>query len=74
MQTQPTIDLEMMTPQEVQGVLKCSLAYVYKLVDRGHLPAWKGPSMGNGIEKSRAMVRLKRSDVVKFIEDYYKST
>jgi excisionase family DNA binding protein len=66
--------MELLTPKEVQATLKCSLAYVYKLVDRGHLPCVGFPQMGEGIEKPRSMIRFKRSDVVKFIEDHYTST
>ena len=55
-------------------MLKCSLAYVYKLYDRGHLPAVVFPQMGQGTEKPRSMIRFKRSDVVKFIEDHYATT
>jgi len=65
---------ELLPPKEVQVTLKCSLAYVYKLVDRGHLPCVSFPNMGEGIEKPRSMIRFKRSDVVKFIDEYYTST
>jgi len=65
---------ELLTPKEAKIILKCSLAYVYKLVDRGHLPAVCFPNMGEGVEKPRSMIRFKRSDVVKFIDEYYTST
>jgi excisionase family DNA binding protein len=65
---------ELLTPREARDILKCSLAYVYKLVERGHLPSVNFPNMGEGTEKPRSMVRLKRSDVAKLIEDYYTST
>ena len=66
--------MELLTPKEVQATLKCSLAYVYKLYERGHLPALVFPIMGEGTEKPRSMIRFKRSDVVKFIENHYTST
>jgi excisionase family DNA binding protein len=65
---------ELLTPKEARDILNCSLAYVYKLVERGHLPSVNFPNMGEGMEKPRSMVRLKRTDVAKFIEDYYTST
>ena len=65
---------ELLTLKEARAILKCSLAYVYKLVERGHLSSVNFPNMGEGIEKPRSMVRLKRSDVAKFIKDYYVST
>jgi hypothetical protein len=55
-------------------MLKCSLAYVYKLYDRGHLPAVVFPNLGDGTERPRSMIRFKRSDVVKFVEGHYRST
>jgi excisionase family DNA binding protein len=66
--------MELLTPKEVQATLKCSLAYVYKLVDRGHLPCVGFPQMGQGTEKPRSLIRFKRSDVVKFIEDHCTTT
>ncbi len=66
--------MELLTPKETKALLKCSLAYVYKLYERGHLPAIVFPNMGEGTEKPRSMIRFKRSDVAKFIEDYYTST
>jgi hypothetical protein len=65
---------ELLTPKDVRNILKCSPAYVYKLVERGHLPAWRGPDMGKGKEKPRSMIRFMRADVVKLIENYYTST
>ena len=66
--------VELLTPKEVQKTLKCSLAYVYKLQERGHLPSLVFPNMGEGTEKPRSMIRFKRSDVIKFIEKHYTTT
>ena len=66
--------MELLTPKDVQKTLKCSLAYVYKLHERGHLPALVFPVMGDGTEKPRSMIRFKHADVIKFIEDHYTST
>jgi len=74
LETQSTISFELMTPQEVQGILKCSLAYVYKLHERGKLPAVVFPNMGEGNEKPRSMIRFRRSDITNFINNHYAST
>lgn len=73
-QTGVTTDLDLLTPKEVQATLKCSLAYVYKLYERGHLRAVVFPNMGKGSEKPRSMIRFKRSDVTDFIDNHYTST
>ncbi len=65
---------ELLTPKEAKTILRGSLAYVYKLYERGHLPAVVFPMMGMGTEKPRSMIRFKHADVVKFIENYYTST
>ena len=65
---------ELLTPKEAKTILKCSLAYVYKLYERGHLPAVVFPIMGKGIKKPRSMVRFKRSDITDFIHNHYTST
>jgi predicted DNA-binding transcriptional regulator AlpA len=65
---------DILTPKEVQATLRCSLAFVYKLYERGHLPAVVFPNMGEGREKPRSMIRFMRADVIKFIENHYAST
>jgi hypothetical protein len=65
---------DLLTPKETKAMFKCSQAYVYKLYERGHLPAVVMPNMGEGTEKPRSMIRFKRSDVVKFIDDHYTTT
>jgi hypothetical protein len=66
--------MELLTPKETKALLKCSLAYVYKLYEHGHLPAIVFPNMGEGTEKPRSMIRFNRSDVVRFIENHYTTT
>jgi excisionase family DNA binding protein len=65
---------ELLTPKEAKTMLRCSLAYVYKLYERKHLPAVVFPNMGEGTEKPRSLIRFKRSDIDKFIENHYAST
>jgi hypothetical protein len=65
---------ELLTPKETKAILKCSLAYVYKLYERGHLPAVVMPNMGEGTEKPRSMVRFRREDITIFINNHCTST
>lgn len=65
---------DLLTPNEVKATLRCSPAYVYKLYERGHLPAVVFPVMGQGTEKPRSVIRFKRSDINEFIESHYAST
>lgn len=62
---------QLLTPKEVQRLLKCSLPLVYKLADRGQLPCVRWPCPGEGTEKPRTMVRFKTKDVLEFIEKNY---
>jgi len=62
---------ELLTPKEVKAILKCSLAYVYKLSDRRLLPCVRIPCIGND---SRSMVRFKPDDVMEFIEKHTLTT
>ena len=67
--------IELLSAAEVRGILRCSLAYVYKLADRGHLGYVKCPFLGEGTDKPRSMVRFRKSEVYEFIEkNYHPST
>jgi predicted DNA-binding transcriptional regulator AlpA len=67
-------NFELLDAKEVQMILKCSLPYVYKLVERRQIPCVRWQCPGNGKEKSRTMVRFKKSDIIAFIESHYAST
>lgn len=69
-----TFDIELLTPKETAKIFKCSLAMIYKMADRGQLPCFKIPCLGDGVEKPRSMLRFKFDDVVNFLKDHYKST
>ncbi len=62
---------DILTAQEVQKMLKCSLPLVYKMAERGQLPCVRWDCPGEGTEKPRTMVRFKLQDILDFIEDNY---
>ena len=59
---------------DVRRLLRCSLPLVYKMAQRGQLPCVRWECPGEGQKKPRAMVRFKREDVFKFIENHYQTT
>ncbi|MCP4623163.1 MAG: helix-turn-helix domain-containing protein [bacterium] len=72
MQTPPKNDTDyLLTPKEVRPILKVSLPTIYNLVERGQLPAviWESPIRSG--KKSQRTIRIKRSDVFKFVEAHY---
>lgn len=69
------MDIEpLLTPKHVQAIFKCSLANVYKMVERGQLPCVTWPCLGEGTKKPRNMIRFKQSDIEQFIENHYKTS
>ena len=67
------INEPLLNANEVRHLLKCSLPLIYKMAQQRQIPCirWKCP--GRGKEKPRTMVRFKREDVFKFIEDHYQT-
>jgi len=63
----------LLTPKEVQGIIKCSLSNIYKMVERGQLPYISWPCLGEGTQKPRNMIRFKQADIERFIESHYKT-
>ena len=61
----------LLTPKEVQKILKCSLPLVYKMAERGQIPCVRWECPGHGTERSRTMIRFKLSDVHEFVERHY---
>jgi len=61
---------ELLTPKEVQRLLKCSLAWVYKASTNGVLPCVRIPCRGLGTKKQE-LVRFKKADIFDFIEGHY---
>ena len=62
----------LLTAKDVKQILRVSLPFVYKLADRGVLPAMKYPCQGVGQKKRQFLVRFKPEDVQAFIESHYK--
>jgi predicted DNA-binding transcriptional regulator AlpA len=74
LQTHEIKNFELLDAKEVRQILKCSLPYVYKLVERGQVPCVRWECVGDGKDKPRTMVRFKRSDIIAFIEAHYAPT
>jgi len=64
-------DIELIDAKEVRRILKCSLPLVYKLADRGQLSCVRIPCPGQGVKKSKSIVRFRKLDVLEFIEKHY---
>jgi predicted DNA-binding transcriptional regulator AlpA len=62
----------LLTPKDVQKMLKCSLPLIYKMAQRGQLPCVRWGCPGEGEEKPRTMVRFRQNDVMEFIEKHYR--
>ena len=62
---------ELLDAKNVKKMLRCSLALVYAMADRGQLPCvrWECPSENGG--RPKTMVRFKQQDVLDFIEKHY---
>jgi hypothetical protein len=64
----------LLTPKDVQKMLRCSLPWVYKAANKGLLPSIRIPCPGEGTKKRRDMIRFKSEDILNFVERYYKTT
>lgn len=62
---------ELLTAKDLTKIFKCSIGYVYKLSERGQIPSIRIPCSTLGTKK-KELVRFKREDVEKFINDHYK--
>jgi predicted DNA-binding transcriptional regulator AlpA len=67
-------DIELLNAKQVQKILRCSLALIYKMAERGQLPHIRWECPGEGKKKPRTMVRFKLSEVLDFIERHSEST
>lgn len=66
------VELEtLLTAKDVKTILKCSLPAVYKMAERHQLPCVRWNCPGDGISKPRTMVRFKKDDLLRFIEENY---
>jgi hypothetical protein len=59
----------LLTPKEVQRMLKVSLSLVYRMADRGQLPCvrWDAPGVG---KRKKTMVRFEKEVVIDFIKTH----
>jgi len=70
----PEIELQLLSPQELCKLLKCSRPYVYKLAASGALPCVRVPSCEPGSGKRKKdFVRFKKTDVWAFIQTHYRN-
>ena len=65
-------EVELLTPKDIRGMLKESLALVYRWAATGVLPCVRIPCPGKGTERSRSLVRFKNEDVLTFVERNYR--
>jgi len=63
----------LLTPKEVQKLLKCSPAWIYKAASNGLLPSVRIPCPGLGTKK-KELVRFKQEDIFDFVEKYYRKS
>ena len=63
----PTLTAEILTPAEVQKILRVSRSMVYKFASSGRIPCIR---IDTG---HKELVRFKLSDVQEFIERHYKN-
>jgi len=60
----------LLNAEDVAETLSCSLPYVYKLNERGHIPAVRWPRLNDKGVASSYFLRFKKSDVMNFIENH----
>ena len=61
--------MELLTPKDVQKMLKVSLSLVYRMADRGQLPCVRWDAPGEG-KRKKTVVRFEKSTVFEFIEKH----
>jgi hypothetical protein len=61
--------MELLTPKDVQRILKVSLSLVYRMADRGQLPCVRWDAPGEG-ERKKTLVRFERDAVLEFINQH----
>lgn len=61
--------MELLNAKDVSKILRCSLPLIYKMADDGRLACVRWDCPGQG--RLKTMVRFKKKDVFKFIENNY---
>jgi hypothetical protein len=62
--------MNLLTPKDVQRMLKVSLSLVYRMAERGQLPCVRWECPGKGKERKRETVRFEKEVVIDFIKDH----
>jgi len=62
---------ELLDAKQVKKILNCSMAFVYKLADAERLPCVRIKGLSDDGKRSKDVIRFKKSDLFKFIEDHY---
>ncbi len=60
----------LLTAKDVQKILRCSLASVYKMAERGQLPCVRWACPGDGTEKVRTALRFDPERIRDWIEEH----
>jgi hypothetical protein len=63
----------LLNAKDVSKILRCSVPHVYKMANRRQLPCvrWDCPCEGN--KRSKTVIRFKKSDILKFLEDNHEN-
>jgi hypothetical protein len=63
------VPMELLTPKDVQKMLKVSLTLVYRMADRGQIPCVRWECPGEG-ERKKTVLRFERDVVLEFIRQH----
>lgn len=63
------MQVELLTPRDVQKLLRVSLSLVYRMADRGQLPCVRWEAPGGG-KRKKTMVRFEKDTVLDFIRKH----
>ena len=63
------LPMDLLTPKDVQKMLKVSLSLVYRMAERGQLPCvrWEAPGEG---KRKKTVVRFEKPAVYEFLETH----
>ena len=62
--------MELLTPKDVQKMLKVSLPLVYRMAERGQLPCVRWDSPGKGEKRKKTVVRFEKEVILEFIRQH----
>ena len=61
---------DILTPEEVRKIFKCSQPLIYKMARQGRIPHFRIPCPGDGARKKN-LIRFKKADVLAFLDEHY---